>query len=151
MDVIEALKLSMRQRIVPDIIPASDYQREWTTAPQSAKIYVRETFREETREEPSQVSELITVLCEYDIFVRNGAYPDPMRAATDIGAKILSRFYVKDPRRVNIPILGYNELVIGSVSRYSYGTPTQEQELFELPVLIYVELLVRTSVEMGSA
>lgn len=151
MDLIEALKLSMRQRIVPEIVPARDYQREWMTAPTASSLYVRETFREDTREENSQTTELLTVLCEYDIFVSNGAFPDPMREASNVASKILSRFYVKDPRRMNIPILGYDEIVHASVARYQYGTPQQETELFELPVLIYVELLITTDLEMGSA
>lgn len=149
MDVIESLRIAMRGRIIPDIVEPAEYQREWMNAPSGADRYIRETVMEYTREEDSQASERITVLCEYDVFIRNKAFTNPMMIASGIASRILAAFYVKDPAKVDVPLDDWSGGVAAFVARYNYGSPSQEEELFRLPVLIYVEIYFPASAVYG--
>ena len=72
MNIIESLRYAMRTRIVQHVgISEQEFQREWRDAPPGADCYIRETVMEYSREENFQTSELITVLCEYDVFIRD--------------------------------------------------------------------------------
>lgn len=150
MDIIESLRTAMRVRIMAaGIVDQTEYQREWMTAPAAAQLYIRETVMEYSREEDSQASELITVLCEYDVFARNKAFPNPMLKVSNIASQILSEFNVKDPAKVDVSLDGWTGGVSASVARYNYGSPSQEEELFRLPVLIYVEIYLPASAKYG--
>lgn len=150
MDVIESLRTAMRRRITAaGIVSEAEYQREWMNAPAEALLYIRETVMEYSREEDSQMSELITVLCEYDVFARNKAFPNPMLKVSDIASRILAEFNVKDPAKVDVALDGWTGGVSASVARYNYGSPSQEEELFRLPVLIYVEIYLPASAKYG--
>lgn len=148
MDIIESLRYEMRRRIVnvAGIVTQEQYQREWHNAPKS-DLYIRETVMEYSREEDSQSSELLTVLCEYDVFVRDKAFINPMASASDTAAKLLEEFNVKNPEKININLDGWSENVVATVARYNYGTPTQEETLARIPVLIYVEIRIPSSAE----
>lgn len=150
MDIIESLRTAMRVRIMAaGIVDQTEYQREWMTAPAATQLYIRETVMEYSREEDSQASELITVLCEYDVFARNKAFPNPMSKVSNIASQILSEFNVKDPAKVDVSLDGWTGGVSASVARYNYGSPSQEEELFRLPVLIYVEIYLPASAKYG--
>ena len=150
MDIIESLRTAMRVRIMAaGIVDQTEYQREWMTAPAAAQLYIRETVMEYTREEDSQMSELVTVLCEYDVFARNKAFPNPMLKVSDIASRILAEFNVKDPAKVDVALDGWTGGVSASVARYNYGSPSQEEELFRLPMLIYVEIYLPASAKYG--
>ena len=150
MDIIESLRTAMRVRIMAaGIVDQTEYQREWMTAPAAAQLYIRETVMEYSREEDSQASELITVLCEYDVFARNKAFPNPMLKVSNIASQILSEFNVKDPAKVDVSLDGWTGGVSATVARYNYGSPSQEEELFRLPVLIYVEIYLPASAKYG--
>lgn len=150
MDIIESLRTAMRVRIMAaGIVDQTEYQREWMTAPAATQLYIRETVMEYSREEDSQASELITVLCEYDVFARNKAFPNPMLKVSNIASQILSEFNVKDPAKVDVSLDGWTGGVSASVARYNYGSPSQEEELFRLPVLIYVEIYLPASAKYG--
>lgn len=142
MDILESLRYEMRRRIVTvaGIVTQEQYQREWYNAPDNVDLYIRETVMEYSREEDSQASELITALCEYDIFIRNKAFINPMATASDVAARLISEFSVKNPEKVNVTLDGWTGEVAASVSRYNYGSPSQEEELCRFPVLIYVEI-----------
>lgn len=142
MNIIESLRYAMRTRIVQQagIVTQQEFQQEWRDAPPGADCYIRETVMEYSREEDSQASELITVLCEYDVFIRNKAFPNPMAKASDIASKLLAEFNIKDPAKVDVVLDGWTGGVSASVARYNYDSASQEEELFRLPVLIYVEI-----------
>ena len=148
MNIIESLRYEMRRRIivVAGIVDQDSVQREWYDAPKS-DLYIRETVMEYSREEDSQCSELLTVLCEYDVFVRDKAFINPMASASDTAAKLLEEFNVKNPEKININLDGWSENVVATVARYNYGNPTQEETLARIPVLIYVEIRIPESAE----
>ena len=142
MDILESLRYEMRRRIVSvsGIVTQEQYQREWYNAPDKADLYIRETVMEYSREEDSQSSELITALCEYDVFLKNKAFINPTATASDVAAKLIEEFSVKNPGKIDVSLDGWTGGVSASVARYNYGSPAQEDELFRLPVLIYVEI-----------
>lgn len=142
MDILESLRYEMRRRIVSvaGIVTQEQYQREWYNAPDKADLYIRETVMEYSREEDSQASELITALCEYDVFLRQKSFINPMATASDVAAKLIAEFSVKNPEKVNVTLDGWTGGVSASVARYNYGSASQEDELCRLPVLIYVEI-----------
>ena len=142
MDILESLRYEMRRRIVSvaGIVSQEQYQREWKNAPDNADLYIRETVMEYSREEDSQASELITALCEYDVFLKKKSFINPMATASDIAAKLIEEFSVKNPEKVGVTLDGWTGGVSASVARYNYGSPSQEDELFRFPVLIYVEI-----------
>ena len=142
MDVLESLRYEMRRRIVTvaGIVNQEQYQREWKNAPDDADLYIRETVMEYSREEDSQASELITALCEYDVFLKRKSFLNPMATASDVAAKLIEEFNVKNPDKVDVTLDGWTGGVSASVARYNYGSPEQEEELFRFPVLIYVEI-----------
>ena len=148
MNIIESLRYEMRRRITVDagIVDQDSFQREWYDAPKS-DLYIRETVMEYSREEDSQCSELLTVLCEYDVFVRDKAFINPMESASNTAAKLIEEFNVKNPEKINIALDGWSENVVATVARYNYGTPTQEETLARIPVLIYVEIRIPSSAE----
>ena len=147
MDILESLRYEMRRRIVnvAGIVTQEQYQREWHNAPDNETMYIRETVMEYTREEDSQASELITALCEYDVFLRQKSFINPMATASDVAAKLIEEFNVKNPESVAVLLDGWTGGVSASVARYNYGSPSQEDELCRLPVLIYVEIRVPSS------
>ena len=147
MDILESLRYEMRRRIVTvaGIVSQEQYQREWKNAPDNETMYIRETVMEYSREEDSQASELITALCEYDVFLKNKAFINPMGTASDVAAKLIEEFNVKNPEKVDVTLDGWTGGVSASVARYNYGSPSQEDELFRFPVLIYVEIRVPSS------
>ena len=142
MDILESLRYEMRRRIVTvaGIVSQEQYQREWKNAPDNETMYIRETVMEYTRKEDSQASELITALCEYDVFLKRKSFLNPMATASDIAAKLIEEFNVKNPAKVDVTLDGWTGGVSASVARYNYGSPSQEDELCHLPVLIYVEI-----------
>ena len=147
MDILESLRYEMRRRIVSvaGIVTQEQYQREWYNAPDNVDLYIRETVMEYSREEDSQSSELITALCEYDVFLKNKAFINPTATASDIAAKLIEEFNVKNPEKIDVSLDGWTGGVSASVARYNYGSPAQEDELFRFPVLIYVEIRVPSS------
>ena len=147
MDILESLRYEMRRRIVTvaGIVTQEQYQREWYNAPDNVDLYIRETVMEYTREEDSQASELITALCEYDVFLKNKAFINPTETASDVAAKLIEEFSVKNPGKIDVSLDGWTGGVSASVARYNYGSPAQEDELFRFPVLIYVEIRVPSS------
>lgn len=142
MDILESLRYEMRRRIVTvaGIVSREQYQREWKNEPENETMYIRETVMEYTREEDSQVSELITALCEYDVFLKKKSFINPMATASDIASRLIEEFNVKNPEKVGVTLDGWTGGVSASVARYNYGSPSQEEELFRFPVLIYVEI-----------
>lgn len=147
MDILESLRYEMRRRIVnvAGIVTQEQYQREWKNAPDNETMYIRETVMEYTREEDSQASELITALCEYDVFLKRKSFSNPMGTASDVAAKLIEEFSVKNPEKIDVSLEGWTGGVSASVARYNYGSPSQEDELCRLPVLIYVEIRVPSS------
>lgn len=142
MDILESLRYEMRRRIVnvAGIVSQEQYQREWYNAPDNVDLYIRETVMEYTREEDSQASEIITALCEYDVFLKKKSFINPMATASDIASKLIEEFNVKNPEKIDVSLDGWTGGVSASVARYNYGSASQEEELFRLPVLIYVEI-----------
>lgn len=138
MDVVESIRYAMRKRIAGNIIDISEYQREGYDAPKEDSCYIRETVMEMSREEDSQASELVTVLCEYDVFVRKKDYSNVTAKLSDVASKILDEFNIKNPSKIDIDISEWGSAKAW-VSSYNYESISQEEELWRLPVMIYVE------------
>jgi len=140
MDVMESVRFAMRGRIVPDIVGQNNFQREGDIAPQHAGYYIRETVMEYRREENFQSSELITVLCQYDVFVQEKSFPSLTGKAYEIGSLLLAEFNIKDASKIDIVLDGWSIGVSASVSSLKYGSASQEDQFYRLPVMIYIEI-----------
>ena len=137
MDIIELIRVGVRRRVAGNIVDQSAYQRQWMDdAPADADVYIRETVMDESREEITQRDVKVIALVQLDIFVRRGAYPNPLAIASDYADKIYREFNPKDPDKVTID-LGADKL--GYVQNIPYqDAPAQETELYHLPVLFSV-------------
>lgn len=142
-DPVTAVRLAMRRRIVADagIVTPENYQRDCFNAPEGAELYIRETVMESDRRENSQTSELITVLCEYDVFARRDASSDPLAAASETASALLAEFNPKNPAKVDLVSADLARRGAWAwISRMSVESADLEEELLRLPVLIYVEV-----------
>lgn len=138
-DIIDNVRIAMRRRLVPSIIAQEDFQRECYDAPTS-DAYVRETVMEfSPRQEISQTGTLITVLCEYDIFVNRKTYKNVTAKISAIASDLITEFDVKNPDKLPVVLTDF-PTAQANVSRVNQESIRQEAELFSLPVMVYVEV-----------
>lgn len=136
-DVIELVRVAVRRKVAGNIIEEAAYQRQWMDNAPAEDVYIRETVMEETREELFQSGVKVTALVELDIFVRRGAFPNPMAVASDYAQRIYAEFDPLDESKVLLSLgddggSGY----IQAPPRQE--APAQEEELYYLPVLFSV-------------
>lgn len=135
-DIIEQIRVAVRRRVAGKLIEESAYQRQWMDDAPTADVYLRETVMEETREQISQSGLKVTALVELDIFVRRGAFPNPLAVASDYAQRIYAEFDPLDEGKVTIAIgdgsVGYIQ------APPKQESPAQEEELYYLPVLFSV-------------
>lgn len=145
MDIIESLRVELRNRIITqqEIIPPEQFQREFQEAPARTDFYVRETLLDFGRTEPTQTAVLLTVLCQYDIFVYE-KWPNPSQTAYNLGAKLLEEFNVKDPAKANITLADWPNVQAWVREPPRYESTGKDETFYRLPVQIYIELLIRT-------
>lgn len=137
MDIIELIRIGVRRRVAGNIIPPEAYQRQWMDdAPSDVDVYIRETVMEASRTSISQLTEKVVALVEFDIFVRRGAYPNPMAVASDYADKIIQEFSPQFPARSSISLDDGDTAYIQSFPYQS--SPAQESEWYYLPVLFNV-------------
>lgn len=135
-DIIEQIRVAVRRRVAGKLIEESAYQRQWMDDAPAADVYLRETVMEETREQISQSGVKVTALVELDIFVRRGAFPNPMAVASDYAWRIYAEFDPMDESKVTIAL---GDGTIGYIQDPPYQeAPAQEEELYHLPVLFRV-------------
>ena len=135
-DVIELVRVAVRRKVAGNIIEEAAYQRQWMDNAPAEDVYIRETVMEETREELFQSGVKVTALVELDIFVRRGAFPNPMAVASDYAERIMQAFDPQVEETATIPLDGGG---VGYIQKVPYqNAPQQEQELFMLPVLFSV-------------
>ena len=137
MDIIELIRIGVRRRVAGSIISPEAYQRQWMDdAPADADVYIRETVMESTREAISQQREKVTALVQFDVFVRRGAYPNPMATASDYADRIIKEFNPIYPGNNTVTL---DDGTFGFVQNQPYqDTPSQEEEWYYLPVLFNV-------------
>ena len=145
MDIIESLRVELRNRIITqqEIIPVEQFQREFQDAPARTDFYIRETLLDFGRTEPTQTAILLTVLCQYDIFVYE-KWPNPSQTAYNLGAKLLEEFNVKNPEKANITLADWPNVQAWVREPPRYESTGKDETFYRLPVQIYIELLIRT-------
>lgn len=136
-DIIEQIRVAVRRRVAGKLIEESAYQRQWMDDAPTADVYLRETVMEETREQISQSGVKVTALVELDIFVRRGAFPNPLAVASDYAQRIYAEFDPLDESKVLLSLgddggSGYIQ------APPNQEAPAQEEELYYLPVLFSV-------------
>lgn len=147
MDILESLRYELRRRIVPGIVPVSDYQREGFDAPNSP-LYIRETIIEASAEITMQNAETRRFLCEFDVFCDRKDL-SPMAQLYALGAKIKAEFSpLENGAEVNLP--GWTNVQAWIDAPPVYNAVAQEEDIFELPVIFYVSVIVGRGAEYGS-
>lgn len=133
----------MRRRIVgvAEIVPQDQFQREFEEAPDVNSYYIRETLIDMGRTEPSQTSELQTVLCEYDIIVSRN-WLNPTATADNLVEKLRAEFNVKNPDTLNITLPDRPDVQAWVREPVSSAAAEQDGDWYRLPVFVYVELLI---------
>lgn len=139
MDITESLRYTLRSRIVPDIVPASDFQREGADAPGSP-LYIRETIIEASAEITSQTSEERRFLCEYDIFCDRKDLA-PIAQLYALGAKLKAEFSPLE-NGADVALPGWSNVQAWIDTPPAYNAIQQEDDIFELPVIFYVTVLI---------
>ena len=137
MDIIESIRIGVRRRVAGNIIEPSAYQRQWMDdAPDDVDVYIRETVMESSREAISQATHKVIALVQFDIFVRRGAYPNPLAIASDYADRIVQEFNPGSTETIRITLDDGND---GIVQNHPYQeAPSQEEEWYHLPVLFSV-------------
>ena len=143
MDIIEQLRVEMRKRIIEKagIVTQDQFQREFFEAPDTNSFYVRETLVDMGRTEPSQTSELQTVLCEYDVIVHRN-WINPTVTAYNVFEKLRTEFFVKDPEKIKIILPDAENVQAWVREPVSSAAAEQDGDWYRLPVFVYVELLI---------
>ena len=142
MGLIESLRIVMRNRIIAaGIVTQDQYQREFYEAPDVSGFYIRETLIDMGRTEPSQTSELQTVLCEYDIFVPS-EWLNPTQTADNLVEKFRAEFNVKDTEKINIVLADHPNVQAWVREPVTTAASEVEGEWYRLPVFVYVECLI---------
>jgi hypothetical protein len=143
MEIIESLRIAMRQRIIlkAKIIPAAQFQMEGKNAPEDADLYIRETIIQSDVTEPAQNTLRYQYLCEYDCFVKRSDLPDVTGQLYRLGGLLRQEFpagsIIDIPDPANIQCFVSSPVLFNAI--------TQEQDLFELPVIINVEIIADRS------
>ncbi len=143
MEFIESLRIAMRQRIIvkAQIVPAAQFQMEGKDAPVNADLYVRETIIQNDVTEVAQNTLRYQYLCEYDCFVKRTELPDITGQLYRLGGLLRQEF----PAGSNIDIPNLKNVQCFVSSPVLFNAIMQEQDLFELPVLINVEIIADRS------
>lgn len=143
MGLFESLRVTMRNRIIAaGIVTQEQYQREFYEAPDVSSYYIRETIVDMGRTEPSQATELQTVLCEYDVIVSR-QWLNPTLTADNIAEKIRAEFNVKNPAKIAINLPELSEVTAWVREPVTTAAAEQEGDYYRLPVFVYVECLIR--------
>jgi hypothetical protein len=144
MGIIETLRVVMRNRIInAGIVEEDRYQREFYTVPDSAiGYYIRETLVDMGRTEPTQTSELQTVLCEYDVIVSK-QWLNPTQTADNLVEKLRTEFNVKDTEKINIALADHPNVQAWVREPVTTAAAEVDGEWYRLPVFVYVECLIR--------
>lgn len=144
MDIIESLRSEMRKRIfAADIIPPEQFQEEYKPAPDEGNYYIRETIIDMGRTEPSQTSELQTVLCEYDIIVHSKWVLNPNIVIGNLVEKLRAEFNVKDPEKINITLADQPNVQAWVREPVTTAATEVDGDWLRRPVFVYVECLVQ--------
>ena len=145
MDIIESLRSEMRKRIfAAEVIEPKRYQEEFKPAPDEGNYYIRETIIDMGRTEPSQTSELQTVLCEYDIIVHSKWVLNPNIMIGNLVEKLRAEFNVKDREKISITIADQPNVQAWVREPVTTAAAEQESDWYRRPVFVYVECLIRS-------
>lgn len=144
MDIIESIRIAMRNRIVGDgkICLQKQFQEEFEKVPDDAgNFYIRETVLDMGRSEPSQATELQSILCEYDIIIHR-LLLNPTLTAYNCVEKFRTEFNVKDTEKINIALADHPNVQAWVREPVTTAAAEVEGEWYRLPVFVYVECLI---------
>lgn len=144
MGIFETLRTVMRNRITSNgIVDDNRYQREFYNVPDGAVgYYIRETLIDMGRVEPSQNSELQTILCEYDVIVEK-KWLNPTVTAHGLADKLRAEFNVKNPEKISVDLPDMPNVQAWIREPVTCKAAESDGEYYRLPVLVYVECLIR--------
>lgn len=140
MEILESLRYALRSRIIPGIVPITDFQRQGSDAP-GVPLYVRETIIEASTEIIAQTTEQRRFLCEYDIFADKKDLLAPVSQLYDLGAKLKAEFSVLD-KSPDVLLPGWSNVQAWVDSPPVYNAVMEEEDIFELPLIFYVTVLI---------
>lgn len=140
MEILESLRYALRSRVIPGIVPITDFQRQGADAP-GVPLYIRETIIEASAESFSQNAEQRRFLCEYDIFADKKDLLAPVSQLYDLGAKLKAEFSVLD-KSPDVVLPGWNNIQAWVDSPPTYNAVMAEEDIFELPLIFYVTVLI---------
>jgi hypothetical protein len=149
MELIESLRFALRKRIVLDaeIVPQTHYQMEGRNAPDNVDLYIRETIIQSDVTEIMQSALRYQFICEYDAFVNRSELPDVTGQLYRIAGMFRSEF----PAGTNIVLDGVSNVQCFVSSPIVTNAISQESDLFELPIILNVEIIAdRSAVYNGN-
>lgn len=140
MEILESLRYALRSRIIPGIVPVTEFQRQGADAP-GAPLYIRETVIEASVEPFGQNAEERRFLCEYDIFADKKDILAPVSSLYDLGAKLKAEFSVLD-KSPDVLLPGWSNVRAWVDSPPAYNAIQEEADILELPLIFYVTVLI---------
>lgn len=140
MEILESLRYALRSRIIPGIVPVSEFQRQGADAP-GAPLYIRETIIEASAEIIAQNTEERRFLCEYDLFADKKDILAPVSQLYDLGAKLKAEFSILD-KSPDVLLPGWSNVQAWIDSPPAYNSVMEEEDIFELPLIFYVTVII---------
>lgn len=139
MEILESLRYELRRRIVPGIVSAGEFQRQGFDAP-NVPLYIRETIIEASVVPFAQSLDERRYLCEYDIFADKKDL-SPISQLYAKGAELKAEFSTLD-KSPTITLPGWSKVQAWIDSPPTYNAVMEEADIFELPLIFYVTILI---------
>lgn len=142
MPVIEELRYAMRKRLfASEVITANEFQAESKNAPQ-ADFYIRETINTLDVTANFQNGTLHQFLVTYDIFASRKVYAG-ITGKLYSAADIITQEFTENPDKMLISLPDLPNCIAYLERLVQYGAIAQEEDLFHLPVQIYINVQER--------
>jgi hypothetical protein len=138
--IIEELRYAMRRRLMATgVVVISEFQAEGKDAPEGVDFYIRETITPLDVTEETQNSNLHQFLIDYDIFADRKVFSAITSKVYGAAETIRNEFTMnRDKHLIALPELpnctAYLERLV------QYGSASLEDDLYRLPVQIYVNV-----------
>jgi hypothetical protein len=133
----------MRKRLfASEVITANEFQAESKNAPQGADFYIRETINTLDVTANFQNGTLHQFLVTYDIFASRKVYAG-ITGKLYSAADIITQEFTEDPDKMLISLPDLPNCTAYLERLVQYGAISQEEDLFHLPVQIYINVQER--------